>query len=228
MGRFKDLTGQKFGRLTVVKRVEDYVSPKGHKEPKFEVLCTCGCYHKEVKSKTVIKRSTIHGHCKRNSKTKTFRIWSAMLSRCNNSNNKKYYRYGARGIKVCERWKEYKNFLADMGECPEKHSIERINNNGNYEPENCKWATAKEQMNNMSSNRLLTWHGESKTVQQWSEITKIKSATIRARIDRGGWSIEKALSTNTLNNNNNKKLRVFTEKESKAMEKKYPSLLCFD
>lgn len=82
--------------------------------------------------------------------TETHSIWMGMWQRCTNPNNKKFYRYGARGISVCDRWKAFANFLADMGERPKGKSIDRINNDGNYEPGNCRWATALEQARNKS------------------------------------------------------------------------------
>jgi hypothetical protein len=106
-------------------------------------------------------RKMLHGHAMHGpNRNKTFRSWEGMFSRCKNPNDKIYHRYGGRGIKVCERWSEFLNFLADMGEKPIGTSLDRINNDGNYEPGNCRWATAKEQCQNRSSNRLIFYKGE--------------------------------------------------------------------
>ena len=114
---------------------------------------SCGCLNKEVCRDIQLK----HGHCSRGKpETKTYKSWKAMLWRCNNPNGSRYHRYGARGITVCDRWSGedgYINFLTDMGERPPGKSLDRIDNNGNYEPSNCRWATQKEQMNNMSRNK---------------------------------------------------------------------------
>ncbi len=122
-------------------------------------------------------------------------IWMGINSRCRNRHVKAYNNYGGRGISVCERWRCFASFLEDMGPRPSiKHQIERINNNGNYEPGNCKWATRKEQCRNKRNNRLLTFKGETRCVREWAEITGIGEGVIQDRIERG-WNTEKALTT---------------------------------
>ncbi|MGY8988455.1 MAG: hypothetical protein ACKVG7_07840, partial [Flavobacteriales bacterium] len=108
-----------------------------------------------------------------------------------------YDGYGGRGISVCDRWRDsFENFLADMGERPSnEHSIDRKDNDGNYEPDNCRWATKKEQGRNRRSNRILTFNNKTQTLIEWSEELGISSAVIRQRIKASGWSIEEALTT---------------------------------
>jgi hypothetical protein len=118
-----------------------------------------------------------------------------MRTRCTNPNVPNYKDYGGRGIAVCERWRSFEAFLADMGPRPGLgYSIERINNDGDYEPGNCRWADRAQQSNNRRNNRLLTWNGETKTLAEWSRTTGLDYAALLARLNRG-WSVERALST---------------------------------
>jgi hypothetical protein len=118
-----------------------------------------------------------------------------MTSRCENINSKAFCNYGARGISVCARWKNsFSDFFSDMGPRPSsKHSIDRIDNNGNYCPENCRWATTKEQGNNKRDNIRLTFRGVSKTLMEWSRETGIIWATLHGR-HRRGWPTERILT----------------------------------
>lgn len=117
-----------------------------------------------------------------------------MLARCDNPKNPAYPRYGGRGITVCDRWRTFEGFLADMGERPAGKSIERINNDGNYEPGNCRWATAKEQNLNTRSNRLVTIDGETRPLAEWAELRGLLVGTVYDRLYRG-WNIERAINT---------------------------------
>jgi hypothetical protein len=155
-----DLTGKKFDRLLVLSAEKLSNSKRsivwkcicdcgqvthatgsdlrlGHKK-------SCGCLHLDVLLKTVTK----HGHARAKKLSPTYVSWYSMLTRCGNPNARNFQHYGGRGISVCERWKSFENFLADMGERPSGMSIDRINVNGNYEPSNCKWSTRSEQNKN--------------------------------------------------------------------------------
>lgn len=124
-----------------------------------------------------------------------------MNQRCNDPGHSNYKYYGGRGIKVCERWKKFENFYNDMGERPDGHTLERIDLNSDYCPENCRWITHKEQCNNRRSNRFIELDGERHTLQEWAIITGITRNTIEKRIDNYGWSIKKALTTPTRRKN---------------------------
>jgi len=134
---------------------------------------------------------TTHGM----SRTPTYYVWATMKARCSNPNNDNYHRYGGRGISVCESWaNSFEQFLADMGERPDGLSIDRIDVNGDYEPSNCRWATATEQMRNTSVNRLITHNGQTKTLVEWAEASGISVQTLHSRLGRWGWSFEDAIS----------------------------------
>lgn len=124
-----------------------------------------------------------------------YQAWSNMLERCRNKNLPNYRRYGGRGIKVCERWLSFQNFLEDMGRRPSpKHSIERINNDLGYFKENCKWATRVEQCRNMRSNTIMEFNGESRCVAEWAEVYGLSREIVWSRLLRG-WTLERALTT---------------------------------
>lgn len=126
-----------------------------------------------------------HGHRSNGIKTTTHAAWCAMLARCRNPRHRFWSDYGGRGITVCERWRKFENFLADMGECPAGLTLDRIENNGNYEPNNCKWATRTEQQNNRRNTRYLTIDGVTKPLMEWARGAGIKDDTLRRRIVRG-------------------------------------------
>lgn len=126
--------------------------------------------------------------------SRIYRIWTQMKARCNNPKTAHYDRYGGRGVKVCPAWEDFNTFLADMGHPPEKHSLERVDNNGPYSPENCRWATRKEQANNTARNIYMTHEGVTLSLMQWSEKSGISYSTILGR-HRLGWEPERVLST---------------------------------
>ncbi len=149
----------------------------------------------------------------KNKKSKTYQCWQDMQQRCYNPNCKKYSIYGARGIKVCDRWLEsFSNFLEDMGEKPDGFSIDRIDNNGDYSPENCKWATPKEQALNRRTNRFIEYNGERLTVTQWADKLGMVHNVLRKRLELG-WTLEKALSSARYN------AKCFTEDEKELILK---------
>jgi len=133
---------------------------------------------------------TTHGK----SGTRTWKIWTGMLNRCQNPNGPAYEYYGGRGIKVCERWHDFENFLGDMGEAPPGLSIDRKDNNGNYCKENCRWATKLEQAGNMRSNRLVTYKGETRTIREWSRHLGVNYDSFYIRFYRN-WPTEKIFET---------------------------------
>jgi hypothetical protein len=178
----------KYGRLTIVRDVGD---------GKAEVRCdcgnekivrirymqagrtlSCGC----LRSEMVSKRRTTHGQ----TNTREYKIWCKMKERCYLPSARNFHRWGGRGIEVCDRWrKSFSNFIADMGACPEGHSIERIDQDGNYEPGNCRWATQREQMNNMSRNVIIEHDGKSQSVAEWAREIGVKYDTLLRRIRCG-------------------------------------------
>ena len=126
--------------------------------------------------------------------TPTYKTWTEMKARCLNPSNDSYPNWGGRGITICTRWMKFENFLADMNVRPAGMTIERIDNNGNYEPSNCRWATPKQQARNTRRNRLIKYKGITKTLIEWAEIMRISPSALRGRID-SGMSAKKALET---------------------------------
>lgn len=131
------------------------------------------------------------------SRTREYVIWVSMKQRCSNPKVYAYHRYGGRGIKVCDRWLEsFPNFLMDMGKAPSpEHSLDRIDNDKNYEPNNCKWSTRKEQSNNRVNTKRITLKGVTKRIDEWSQELSITTNTLRSRINRSKWNDEMALMT---------------------------------
>ena len=132
-----------------------------------------------------------HGHSRTNSKT--YHAWTGMRDRCHNQNTEKYYLYGARGISISESWKEFSQFLLDMGECPEGMSIDRIDVNGNYEPTNCRWATPTEQANNRQSNKTVEYRGEQVSIRYLASLSGMDYSAVAQRIQHG-WTAERAIT----------------------------------
>ena len=205
----KDLSNQKFNRWFVTDKFET----RGRNRVYWFCRCecgnekwvlaynlthnisqSCGCLHKERASKNAKKiNNKTHGL----SKTKLYKCYRSMRDRCYLTSNENYHNYGGRGIIVCDEWlqsfENFKNWAFKNG-YKEGLSIERINVNGNYEPNNCKWIPMKEQHRNKRTNNLLTYNGQTKTIVEWSEIVGISAGTIHARIYRYGFTVEEALT----------------------------------
>lgn len=144
-----------------------------------------------------------HGDALTNKATPEYRAWQSMKARCENPNRKFYENYGGRNIRVCERWvNSFENFLSDMGRRPRGTSLDRINNNGNYEHSNCRWASRKQQARNTRSNRMIEFNGQSKSLSQWADEIGITSATLGKRIEHG-WEIERAMTAPVRRMSNN-------------------------
>ena len=151
---------------------------------------SCGCLQREVRSTSHFK----HGHAATISRE--YNIWSGIKSRCLNPSALYFHRYGGRGISICSRWREsFSSFLEDMGRAPsDQHSIDRINNDGNYDPSNCRWATRKQQGRNTRKNRIVAINGKDMVFSEACEVYGIHWATAISRI-KSGWSPEKAFMT---------------------------------
>ena len=207
MARLIDITGKTFGNLTVKQRDISYTGNQAKwlcqckcgnttsvlgNNLRRGVTISCGC----VVAKAIGIRNKTHGM----SKTVEYATWRRILARCNNPNHHVYHAYGARGITVCDRWaKSFEAFFSDMGLRPDAHptdgrySIDREDNDGPYSPDNCRWATEKEQHRNTSRNTHITFRGETKLLVEWAEQTGILAGTIGDRIS-AGWNIEDALT----------------------------------
>ena len=198
----KDLTGMRFGRLTVIERMPDRVSNSGYHEAMWRCKCdcgneivtksksltrnvsrSCGCLIKDIMS----ARAKHHGFG-----TRLYNIWNSMRQRCNNPNNHAYHNYGGRGIEICKEWDDYNVFRewaisngydedAPRGQC----TLDRIDVNGDYSPENCRWATMLEQGNNKRGTICIEYNGVSRTITEWSEITGLDRTTIHKRYKKG-------------------------------------------
>lgn len=198
-----DLTGQRFGRLTVTRRISN------NKWRQAVWLCRCDCQNEKTITTSDLKSNSTkscgclrkegnnlkHGHNRIGKQSKTHKSWDSMKQRCINRNNKDYKHYGNRGITVCNEWLEFTNFITDMGEQPIGCSLERINNDKGYYKENCRWATRQEQARNRRNNRQLLHNGKTQCIAAWAGEYNIPQSTLRRRLFVYDWSIEKALTT---------------------------------
>jgi len=199
----KDMANQRFGKLLVLEKAGTRGTAQ-HVVWKCQCDCgnvafvvgayirkgrvrSCGCGSAETHFSA--ERLTTHGM----SKTRTYKIWRGMVQRTSKQSNKKSHLYFDKGITVCDRWKTFENFLADMGEAPDGFSIDRKDGNKGYFPENCRWATATEQANNTSANVNLTYAGVTQSISMWARQFGIKPNTLLYRIRRG-WSVQRAIT----------------------------------
>ena len=205
MKKVIDLTGQKFGRLTVKGRLEnrdkngrvvwrllcdcgnEVVFDAGRF--KYGNTASCGCLRKEL----VGDDHRTHGL----SKTPIYNCWLSIKKRCYNEQNQDYHLYGGRGIRVCDRWMKFENFYADMGERPEGMSIDRIDYNGDYTPENCRWATATQQARNKRNTKVVEYGGITKPIRDFCDELSLNASTVMTRLNQQHWTVDRALSTPT-------------------------------
>jgi hypothetical protein len=206
MLRAEDLSGKRFGRLTIISRAPDKIC-KGNRK-RIMWVCKCDCGNITIKNGDNIRKgNTSSCGCIKEkhsmSYSRLYRIWHGMLERCNNKNHVYFDDYGGRGIDVCDDWKsDFRKFMdwSLSNGYSEKLTIDRIDNNKGYSPDNCKWSTMKEQRNNTRANRNLTYNGITMNVTQWAEMLGISRNTLFSRL-RKGWNVEKALSTPVKTNN---------------------------
>lgn len=204
MGKIENLSGKKYGLLSVIERAANDAWANTQWLCKCECGKTtivradslkngktksCGC----ILSKTTKKRFTIHGMYA----SRIYNCWKAMKHRCYLKSNAKYALYGARGIIVCEEWKNnFKAFYdwAITNGYSDNLTLDRIDSNGNYEPSNCRWATSIEQNNNTKRNHFVTYNNQTRTIAEWARLLNMNYSTLMARLCKG-WSIEKAITT---------------------------------
>ena len=209
-----DLTGQRFGRLTVIERADDHVGPSGRKHVVWRCKCdcgnevivrsvnlksghtkSCGCLRRGLLG----KRRMTHGY----SKERLYRIWNGIIQRCYNPKNNAYKNYGMRGIAMCDEWRysyePFREWSLNNGydEAAERKycQIDRIDVDGPYSPENCRWVTSKENANNRRNNVFINYNGEKKTFAQWCSELGLNANTVWSRINNLGWDTAKAIET---------------------------------
>jgi hypothetical protein len=207
-----DLTGSRFGALLVLRREP---KPSSVKSGDAFWLCRCDCGNSRTVAGSDLKRGVRiygtfscgclgrlergnrlfkHGH--RKNITPEYRAWANMHSRCANTRHRGYHNYGGRGIKVCESWRDFSSFIKDMGARPsDRHSIDRIDNDGDYEPLNCRWATFDVQVSNRRKTLVIEHDGQSMPLVEWARKTGISYVTLKQRLTVLKWSVERAVTT---------------------------------
>ena len=200
MGRFHDLTGQRFGQLLVIERAEDKTTGL---KPKVMWRCRCDCGKETIVwGSSLTQGTTVSCGCKKikhgyANKERLYETWQNMKRRCNNPRNKRYKQYGARGIKVCAEWEHdyvaFRNWAMSNGYADDL-TIDRIDVDKGYSPDNCRWVGAKIQANNMTRNRFITFRGKTMTLSQWAEELGLSYGVINHRIQRG-WDMDRIANT---------------------------------
>lgn len=193
-----DLAGQVYGQMTVIELA-------GRTPVRW--LCRCDCGREKVVRACNLragdtttcgcswgKKKVTHGHTRGGQRSRTYQCWGSMLTRCRNSKARAYQNYGGRGISVCPRWLTFENFLADMGECPPGMTIERRDNDGGYEPENCYWTPKGAQAQNTRASHHITIAGETRCLAEWLRVFGISKRAFYQRVKKG-WTEEQALRT---------------------------------
>ena len=200
MDKFKDETGNKYGKLIVVKRSTN------NSKCEARWVCNCSCGKSSIVSGCKLRSgATKSCGCNRGNKNKivdkkTYRSWANMKYRCYRKKNKDYKHYGARGIKVCKRWlNSFDSFCEDMGKIKPTMTLDRIDNNGDYSPENCRWATMKEQNNNRRYNYSIEFKGKKRNAAQIARMIGMNPGVLQLRLYRG-WSIERAINQPVITN----------------------------
>lgn len=214
---FCNIAGQIFSEVTVLYYTGVHLSPQGKRTSMW--FCQCSCGKKFIASGNNLKReNTKTCGCSRGSHKMSdspeWEAWSAIIQRCKNPRNPGFKNYGGRGISVCKRWEKFENFIADMGIRPEGHSIDRTNNNGDYEPSNCKWVLNRLQHRNKRSNRLVTIGGSTRCISEWSEITGVSPNGLKKRI-KNGWSEDRLLLPPDTSCYNRRKNRIMKPEQQR-------------
>lgn len=193
MAARKSITpGQRFGRLVVLELNAPLVTPSGNIRPRWKCQCDCG-NTSSVQASKLNNGATSSCGCGRGGKGRSWKrdhprlyhAWRAMIARCCDPKHQLYKNYGGRGITVCARWMDFENFIIDLGDPPEGKSLDRINNGGNYEPGNCRWASQIEQQRNRRNNKWVSIFGQRMLIGQAYKILGARQATARDRIERG-------------------------------------------
>lgn len=214
MGKNKIYIGERFGSLVVVE--DKGIKKNANGYPHHIWLCQCDCGNiREAKSEYLNNGRTNNCGCLTSNKlsesskkhgmvnTRLYRTWKHMKYRCHNPNEPKFYNYGGRGITVCDEWQTFTTFCewALKNGYSDDLTLDRIDVNGNYEPNNCRWVDYKKQANNTRRNRNITYKGITKTLTEWGEFMGINASTLRYRLLNLNWSVEKALETPVIKTN---------------------------